>query len=81
MIVRFGKIVARKGNLVKIISRGEIRRMLEEGWYIGVEFRVKGKSGWIVIDEGKVDVLALDKDVIDFLRRREKEILSTLEVL
>ena len=49
--VQFGKIVARKGNLKKLISKDEIRKMLERGWYVGVEFCVEGKSGWIVIDE------------------------------
>ena len=74
--VQFGKIVARKGNLKKLISKDEIRRMIEEGWYVGVEFCVEGKSGWIVIDERGIDVLALDRDVINFLKGREEEVLE-----
>jgi len=67
--VQFGKIVAKKGNLRKLISKDEIRKMLEEGWYVGVEFCAKGKSGWIVLDEGGIDVLALDRNVINFLKK------------
>jgi hypothetical protein len=74
--VQFGKIVARKGNLKKLISKDEIRKMLERGWYVGVEFCVEGKSGWIVIDERGIDVLALDRDVINFLKGREEEVLE-----
>ena len=78
--VQFGKIVARKGNLKKLISKDEIRKMLERGWYVGVEFCVEGKSGWIVIDERGIDVLALDRDVINFLKGREKEVLEMFGV-
>ena len=78
--VQFGKIVARKGSLRKRISKDEIRKMLEKGWYVGVEFCVKGKSGWIVIDERRIDVLALDRDIINFLKGREKEVLEMLGV-
>ena len=78
--VQFGKIVAKKGNLRKLISKDEIRKMLEEGWYVGVEFCAKGKSGWIVLDEGGIDVLALDRNVINFLKGREKEVLEMLGV-
>jgi len=78
--VQFGKIVAKKGNLRKLISKDEIRKMLEEGWYVGVEFCAKGKSGWIVIDERGIDVLALDRDVINFLKKRETEVLEMFGV-
>jgi ribulose bisphosphate carboxylase small subunit len=74
--IQFGKIVARKGNLKKLISKDEIRKMLEKGWYVGVEFCVEGKSGWIVIDERGIDVLALDRNVINFLKEREEEVLE-----
>jgi hypothetical protein len=74
--VQFGKIVARKGNLKKLISKDEIRRMIEEGWYVGVEFCVEGKSGWIVLDERGIDVLAFDRNVINFLKEREEEVLE-----
>jgi hypothetical protein len=67
--VQFGKVVAKKGNLKKLISKDEVRRTIEEGWYVGVEFCAKGKNGWIVIDERGIDVLALDRDVINFLKK------------
>ena len=78
--VQFGKIIAKKDDLRREISREEIRRMLEEGWYVGVEFCVKGKSGWIVINKEKMDVLALDKDVMNFLKKHEEVILRRLGV-
>jgi len=78
--VQFGKIMARKGNLKKLISKDEIRRMIEEGWYVGVEFCAKGKSGWIVLDERGINVLALDRDVINLLKEREKEVLEMFGV-
>ena len=78
--VQFGKIIAKKGNLKKLISKDEVRKMLERGWYVGVEFCAKGKSGWIVLDEGGIDVLALDRNVINFLKGREKEVLEMLGV-
>jgi hypothetical protein len=79
--IEFGRIVAKKNGTEQNISKEEIRKKLEEGWYVGVEFHARGKSGWIVIDKNKMDVLALGKDVIDYVRKHEKEILECLGVI